>query len=84
LLAAAAEANFYVFVTCDQNIAYQQNMSGRRIALVVINTNSWPVISSDTTKVVQAVDAATTWSFATVIYPKPQLRRKALYPSSSP
>jgi len=55
-------------------------MSGRRIAMVVINTNSWPVISTDTTKVAQAVDAGTTGSFATVIYPKPKLRRRP-YPA---
>jgi hypothetical protein len=84
LLAAAAEAGFDVFVTCDQNIAYQQNMSGRRIAIVVINTNSWPVIRSDTAKVVQAVDAAATGSFATVIYPKPQRRRRPYTPPQAP
>jgi len=76
LLAAATQAGFDVFVTCDQNMSHQQNMSGRRIAMVVINTNSWPVISTDTTKVVQAVDAAATGSFATVTYPKPKLRRR--------
>jgi len=82
-LIAAAEQNFSVFVTCDQNIAYQQNMTGRRIAIVAINTNAWPIISTDTTKVTQAVDAATTGSYATVIYPRPQLRRRPYNPSSS-
>jgi len=80
LLAAAVEAGFDMFVTCDQNIAYQQTVSGRGIAMVVINTNSWPVISADTTKVIQAVDAATAGSFATVIYPKPKLRRRPYTP----
>jgi hypothetical protein len=70
-----------VFVTCDQNIAYQQNLSGRRIAIVIINTNAWPVIRTDTAKAAQAVDAATIGSFATVIYPKPQLRRRPYNPS---
>jgi hypothetical protein len=34
-----AEAAFDVFVTSDQNIRYQQNLSGRRIAIVELSTN---------------------------------------------
>ncbi len=76
LLAAAANSGFDVFVTCDQNLAYQQNMIGRRIAVVVIDTNAWPVINADVTRIVRAVDSATTGSFVTVTYPKPLLRRR--------
>ncbi len=36
LLNAAEEAGFDVMVTVDQNIRYQQNLRGRRIALVVL------------------------------------------------
>jgi predicted nuclease of predicted toxin-antitoxin system len=35
LLAKAEAAGFDVIVTTDKNIGYQQNMSGRRIAIVV-------------------------------------------------
>ncbi len=84
LLTAAAGAGFDVFVTCDQNMAYQQTLATRRIAVVVINTNAWPVISSDTTKVVQAVDAAAIGSFTAVAYPKPHLRRRPYAPPSVP
>jgi hypothetical protein len=84
LLAAAVEAGFDVFVTCDQNIAYQQNISRRRVAIVAINTNSWPVIGADMTKVVQAVDVATIGSFVTVIYQKPDLRRRPYTPPRAP
>jgi len=79
-LLAAAEAAFDVFVTCDQNIVYQQNMAGRRVAIVVIITNNWPVISTNPAKVVQAVDAATAGSFATVTYPMPPPRRRPYIP----
>ena len=34
-----AEADFDVFVTSDQNIRYQQNLSGRRIAILELSTN---------------------------------------------
>lgn len=79
-LLAAAETSFDVFVTCDQNIAHQQNLAGRRIAIVAVNTNSWPVISSDPSRVVKAVDAATVGSYQTVTYPKPPRRRRPYTP----
>lgn len=34
-----AEADFDVFVTADQQLSYQQNLSGRTLAIVVIPTN---------------------------------------------
>jgi predicted nuclease of predicted toxin-antitoxin system len=36
LLEAAEEAGFDVLITVDQNIPDQQNMSGRKIALVIL------------------------------------------------
>ena len=36
LLTAAEAAGFDVFVTTDKNIRYQQNLTGRRVAIVVI------------------------------------------------
>lgn len=35
-----AEAEFDVFVTLDTNLRYQQNLTGRRIAVVVIVSRS--------------------------------------------
>jgi predicted nuclease of predicted toxin-antitoxin system len=35
-----AEADFDVFVTLDKGLAYQQNLMGRRIAIVVIRAKS--------------------------------------------
>jgi len=43
LLAAAEAAGLDVFVTADKNMRYQQNLAGRRIALVVLGTPQWPV-----------------------------------------
>lgn len=34
-----AEAEFHLFISSDQNIRYQQNLSERRIAILVISTN---------------------------------------------
>lgn len=42
LLAAAEAAGFDAMLTADQNIRYQQNLTGRRLALIVIGSNIWP------------------------------------------
>lgn len=34
-----AEQEFDLFVTCDQNLRYQQNLAGRRIAILELSTN---------------------------------------------
>ncbi len=41
LLRVAEDFGFDVMLTADQNIAYQQNLKDRRLALIVINTNDW-------------------------------------------
>jgi len=43
-LLAAAEASFDLMVTTDQQIRYQQNLRGRRLAIIVLLTTSWPRI----------------------------------------
>ena len=45
LMDRAEEAEFEVLLTTDQSIRYQQNMSGRRIAVVVPMNTSWPRIA---------------------------------------
>ena len=34
-----AETEFDLFITCDQNIRYQQNLQGRRIAILELSSN---------------------------------------------
>ena len=34
-----AETEFDLFITCDQSIRYQQNLQGRRIAILELSTN---------------------------------------------
>lgn len=40
LLTAAETAKFDVFLTVDQGIEYQQNLSGRSIAIIIFRTKS--------------------------------------------
>jgi hypothetical protein len=43
-LLQAAEPEFAAFVTSDQNLKYQQNIAGRKLAILVLPTNDWPTI----------------------------------------
>jgi len=56
-LLAAAEKFFDAFITTDQNLGYQQNLAGRRLAILVLPTTSWPKIQKQTDKVADAVKA---------------------------
>jgi hypothetical protein len=38
-LLALAEKEFPLFITSDQNLRYQQNLAGRRIAILELSTN---------------------------------------------
>jgi len=44
LLDAAEREGFEVFVTTDAALRYQQNLSGRHIAIVCLLSTSWPRI----------------------------------------
>jgi hypothetical protein len=59
LLCAAETAEFDVLVTSDQNIRYQQNLTGRRLALVVLGSNIWPLVREHAIEIAEKVDAAT-------------------------
>jgi len=56
-LLAAAEKSFDVFITTDQNLRYQQNLTGRRLAILVLPTTSWPEIQKHTDKVADSVNS---------------------------
>jgi len=55
-LLKAAEAGFEAFVTTDRNLRYQQNLSSRRLAILVLPTTSWPKIQLHISEVVAAVN----------------------------
>ena len=42
LLEKAEEDGYEVLITTDQNMRYQQNLSGRRLAIVVLLSTAWP------------------------------------------
>jgi hypothetical protein len=66
LLAEAERAGFDVFLTADKNIQYQQNLEGRKIAVVVLSTPQWPMVRLHVEKIAAAVNAATPGSYVEV------------------
>ena len=57
-LLAAAEKSFDAFITTDQNLRYQQNLTGRRLAILVLPTTSWPEIQKHPSKISDAVNGS--------------------------
>ena len=63
----AAEANgFDVFLTGDQTLAHEQNLSGRRLAVVALSAIQLPIIRENLRKIIAAIDNAAPGSFQTV------------------
>ena len=71
LLNKAEEAGFEVFFTADKNLRYQQNLSKRQIALVVLGQSPWHLVQLRMSEVVAAINAATPGSYAEVEIPLP-------------
>lgn len=46
LLRVAEEAGFDLLLTVDKNLAYQQNLAGRKIGIVALSRNRWSVNST--------------------------------------
>ena len=51
-----AEALFDVLITADQNLRYQQNLSGRKLAILILPSNQVPLV----TKLVPVVETLLT------------------------
>jgi hypothetical protein len=58
LLDAAEQAGFDLLLTCDQNVQYQQNFAGRKLALVILSSNHWPTLRHVGARMATAVDFA--------------------------
>ena len=76
LLFAAEQAGFEIVLTADRRIRYQQNLAGRRLALVVLSSPAWPVVQKHIPGIKAAVDAAMPGSYQEVDLPRVPLRRR--------
>lgn len=76
LLNTAEAAGFEVVVTADQNIVYQQSLEGRKLALVVLGSNIWPIVCNHEAPIREQVDAAVPGSYAFIDMPLPPKRHR--------
>jgi len=69
LLRAAEAEGSDVLLTTDKRIRYQQNLTGRRIAIVVLRNSTWRVVRLYLDRIALAVAAAAPGSYAEVEIP---------------
>ncbi len=56
LLDRAEAEGFELLVTTDQGLRHQQNLTGRRLAVLVLMSTSWPRIEARADRIVAAIE----------------------------
>ena len=70
LLHVAEQAGFDLLLTTDKNLHYQQNLPDRKIAIIVLGQQQWPLLRLHVQLVVDAVDIALPGSYFEVTIPE--------------
>ena len=63
VLLARLEGMFDVFITADKNLRYQQNLTGRKLAIVELPTNRLPLLRPLFQRIAEAVDKVCTGEY---------------------
>ena len=50
-------ARLDAFLTADQQLKHQQNLTGRQLAILVLSTNRWPKLKAKTAEIIAAIQA---------------------------
>ena len=69
-LLTLAEAQFDLFITSDQGLAYQENLRGRRIAIVELSTNKLRPIDAAAAQLRDAVEKISPAEFRRLEIPR--------------
>jgi hypothetical protein len=69
LLVAAESAGFDVFITTDRSLQYQQNLAGRRLAILVLPTTDWRRIRNQVETVATGIAALTPGAYLELSFP---------------
>ena len=69
LLKVAEAAGFEVLLTTDKGIRYQQNLTGRKLAIVVLGNSTWRLVRRHLDRVASTVTSATPGSYVQVEIP---------------
>ncbi len=68
-LLRVAEQSFDIFITTDKNLRHQQNLRGRRLAVLVLPTTSCPKIQRHISAVIAAVESVQPGDFHEIQFP---------------
>lgn len=68
-LLSAAEAAGFDLLRTDKNMRYQQNLAGRKIAVVILGQQQWPKLRAHVQQIAEAVNAATPGTYLEVAIP---------------
>jgi hypothetical protein len=68
-LKAAEEAGFDVLLTTDTNLPHQQNLEGRKLAIVILSKNRWSLVRPMMQEIANAVNAARRGTYTVVKIP---------------
>jgi hypothetical protein len=66
LLRVAKENGIEILVTGDRSLVYEQNLTGRRLAIVALSTNNRPIVRDYVAQILAAIDGAAPGSFQEV------------------
>ena len=66
LLEVAESDGFELLITGDRTLSYEQNLTGRRLAILALSSIEWRIIKDHLPQIVAAVDSATAGSFQAV------------------
>jgi len=70
-LLAAVETGFDLLVTTDKNLRHQQRLAGRRLAILILPTTSWPELWAHQTQIAATINA---WRPSDIV--KMQIQRR--------
>ena len=65
-LLVALEGAFDILLTGDKNLRYQQNLTGRRLAIIELPTNRWPALRPLCPQIIAVVDQCRPASYTVV------------------
>ena len=66
LLRRAGVGGVEVLLTGDRSLVHEQNLSGLKIAIVVLSTNNWAILRNHVPKILAAIDAASPGTFQAI------------------
>lgn len=66
-----AEAQFDILVTADQNLQYQQNLSGRKLAILVLPGNQVPIVTRLLPQIDTSLAMIQSGTLVEIPFPKP-------------